>query len=229
MNREQIILKNITYAYPGQSPVFCGLNLVVYKGEYLVLTGPNGSAKTTLLKIILGLLQPREGYVEIKAGPEKNRSVFGYVPQRSASHNPGFPATVAEAVGSPIKLPFARKQLVQQILAKVDLLEKKNTLLGCLSGGQLQRVFITRALVNNPQILVLDEPFVNLDRQSQNDFLDLLVRLNKEGMTLLLVTHDLTPIAGHASRIFRMTRGKLRETGLGESSGKDCLDGITAI
>lgn len=229
MNREQIILKDITYAYPGHLPVFSRLNLAVYKGEFLVLTGPNGSAKTTLLKIILGLLQPQEGYVEIKTGTEKRGSVFGYVPQKSSSHNPGFPATVAEAVGSPIRLSSSRKQLVPQILAKVDLLEKKNTLLRCLSGGQLQRVFIARALISNPQILVLDEPFVNLDRQSQNDFFNLLIRLNEEGVTLLLVTHDLTPIAGHASRIFRLTKGKLRETGLWDSPGKDCFDGITAI
>lgn len=107
-----------------------------------------------------------------------------------------------------------KKQLVDEAIRRAGLWEKRTSLLGTLSGGQFQRVMIARALISSPRLLFLDEPFAGLDTAAQADFLDLLASLNKEGLTILLVTHDPEPILEHASRFLLLRGGQLEEIDL---------------
>lgn len=210
MSKVLIDLNQVTFGYPGGQPVLRDVTLQVMEGDYLVILGSNGAAKTTLLKIMLGLLKPQQGTVELTA-TEKGRPK-GYIPQKATSINPGFPATVAEVVT--LNAPPQSKQkklLVEEALRRVDLWEKRFSLLGTLSGGQLQRVMIARSLISSPHLLFLDEPFTGLDTTSQADFLQLISRLNKEGLTILLVTHDLEPVSQRANRFLYLHNGQLKE------------------
>ncbi len=205
-----ITLKHLSFAYPGGSYVLEDINLTVFEGELLVILGPNGAAKTTLLKLMLGLLKPQKGFVELDI---PTKPVMSYIPQKSATFNPGFPATVEEVV----KLQIAVKgkparELVHWALEKADLLDKRNVLIGSLSGGQFQRMLIARSLINNPHILFLDEPTAGLDVEAQEDFLSLLVKLNKEGLTIVMVTHDAYPVFEYASRFVYVSKGKIKVT-----------------
>lgn len=209
-----LTLHNISFAYPGHHPVLRDINLTVYEGEYLVVLGPNGSAKTTLLKLMLGLLKPFQGSVTIE---QSAKAAISYLPQKSPSLNPGFPATVEEVIlmqvfsqkktGPPTGAPMGEAK-VEEILDKVALSPKKKSLLATLSGGQFQRVLIARALVNNPRLLILDEPTVGLDSESLEDFLQLLAALKEEGLTIVMVTHDPAAVLEHASRFFHISRGQ---------------------
>lgn len=210
MKNALIKLENVTFAYPGSQPVLRNINLEVQPGDFLVILGSNGAAKTTLLKIMLGLLKPQYGSVHFNS--QLKGQGKGYIPQKNSGINPGFPATVEEVValnitpGSPEK-----KSLIQEALEKVGLWEKKEQLLGTLSGGQMQKVMIARALIAAPQLLFLDEPFTGLDAASQKDFMELISRLNQEGLTILLVTHDLQPVAQRANRFLSLYNGQLKE------------------
>jgi zinc transport system ATP-binding protein len=207
MNKENIIkLNEISFAYPGQEKVLLNISLEIYRGEFLVLMGPNGAAKTTLLRLVLGLLKPLQGTIEMARD-----TVLGYIPQK-ALFNPGFPATVMEAVMLQAKPGNkANKSLVEQSLKKVNLWEKRASHLGNLSGGQFQRMLIARSLINIPRVLILDEPFTGLDSQGQEEYLNLLIRLNREGLTIIMVTHDPAPILDCASRFFFLSGGTIRE------------------
>lgn len=216
--KENIIqLRNVTFAYPGHLPILDEINLEIKAGEFVIIFGPNGSAKTTLFKIMLGLLKPQKGTVKIGTSPALPPTI-SYLPQKT-SFNQGFPATVGEVLelsGKKNKFDknYSRKHLQQQIktvLEKVALQEKSNSLLGTLSGGQLQRVFLARALLNNPQIIFLDEPANNLDVQGQEELYQLLHNLHQEGLTILTVTHDLNPVLDYASRFLFVNQKKITE------------------
>ena len=212
-----IQLEKITFAYPGNSPILEEINLEIKAGEFVIIFGPNGSAKTTLLKIMLGLLKPQKGTVNMGTSPTLPPTI-SYLPQKT-SFNQGFPATVREVLelsGQKNKFDknYSRKHLQQQIrtvLKKVKLQEKSNSLLGTLSGGQLQRVFLARALLNNPQIIFLDEPANNLDAQAQEELYQLLHHLHQEGLTILTVTHDLNPLLDYATRFLFVNQKKITE------------------
>lgn len=206
--RETIIqLKDITFAYPGNPPVLEDINLDINMGDFVIVLGPNGSAKTTLLKIILGLLKPQKGTVHIGT-TQGSIPKIGYLPQKTTFFNRSFPATVREILEITNK---KNRQQINAILEKVELKEKKHTLLGNLSGGQLQRVFLARTLLNNPQIIILDEPTNNLDQLAQKELCRLLVNLHKEGLTILMVTHDLATIQEYASRFLYVAQKKVTE------------------
>lgn len=212
MNKELIVADHITFAYPGNPPVLINISLAVRAGEFLVITGPNGAAKTTLLKLMLGLLQPQEGAIHVKELAPGLKPVIGYVPQKSWTFNPGFPATVEEVVALHLRYPQkARQKLVDPVLEKLGLIEKRDCLLGTLSGGQLQRVYIARALINAPQILFLDEPAASLDTQAQEDFRRLIASLNQEGITIVMVSHDPEAFRENASRFVKLSLGALVE------------------
>ncbi|MGI6588770.1 MAG: metal ABC transporter ATP-binding protein [Peptococcia bacterium] len=212
-----IQLEKITFAYPGNSPILEEINLEIKAGEFVIIFGPNGSAKTTLLKIMLGLLKPQKGTVNMGTSSTLPPTI-SYLPQKT-SFNQGFPATVREVLelsGQKNKFDknYSRKHLQQQIrnvLKKVKLQEKSNSLLGTLSGGQLQRVFLARALLNNPQIVFLDEPANNLDAQAQKELYKLLYELNQVDLTILTVTHDLQPVLNYATRFLLVNQKKITE------------------
>lgn len=207
MTAEKLItLDKISFAYRGQEKVIQDISLEIYKGEFLAFMGPNGAAKTTLLKLMLGLLKPAQGIIDIK-----KHTVLGYIPQKSF-FNPGFPATVMEVILLQAQPKNKKiKPLIEDALKKVNLWDKRHSLLGTLSGGQFQRMLIARSLINNPQVLFLDEPFTGLDQNGQEEYLNLLIKLNREGINIIMVTHDPAPISDCASRFFFLSGGRIRE------------------
>ncbi|MCR4441453.1 MAG: metal ABC transporter ATP-binding protein [Peptococcaceae bacterium] len=220
MNEDAVLIRDITFSYPKGAPVLANLSLTVRRGEFLVLTGPNGSGKTTLLKIMLGLLNPQAGLVRVNTPPGRGKNRIGYVPQISSTYNQGFPATVEEVIAAHLPFVFpGRREAINKVLEKVGLREKRKCLLGSLSGGQLQRVNIARALVVGPDMLLLDEPYTGLDAQAQADFTSLLFALHEESLTVVMVTHDPAPFLGRASRVIRIEKGRAIETAVKPESG----------
>jgi len=204
-------IRNLSFSY-NNNLVLDKINLEVHSGDYLGIVGPNGAGKSTLLKIMLGLLANFSGQVKLFGVDIANfsdRSKIAYVPQQVTNFDMRFPLTVRETVAMG---RYARRglfhhltkedySLVDQALNQVKMSEYQHKLIGDLSGGQAQRIFIARALVGQPEIIFLDEPTTGVDQSAQNDFYTLLKDLNHRlGLTLVLVSHDierLTKEAGH--------------------------------
>lgn len=180
---------------------------------FMGLVGPNGGGKTTLIKIILGLIKPDEGSVYLLDKPIdtfKDWNRIGFVSQKANTFNRGFPATVFEvvAMGLTAKIGyfrFMKKNHKEKVLAAIEQVGMSDYAyhnIGNLSGGQQQRVFIARALVSEPELLILDEPTVGIDYKNVERFYDLLHELNvKKNLTLLLVTHDTGAMTKHATNV----------------------------
>ena len=204
--KEIITLKNVFFSYT-KKPFLENINLSVSEKEFVGIIGPNGGGKTTLLKLILGILTPDSGTVELFGnGVKKNRKKVGYLSQFK-DIDFDFPITVYEVVllgrlkGSLFN--FYSKEdhrLVDNSLKRLGLWESRNKKLGDLSGGQKQRVFVARALVNSPEILVLDEPMSNLDISIQEELYEILKELNKK-MAIIVVDHDLEMIQKYVSKV----------------------------
>jgi len=183
------------------------ISLVVQKGEYSAVIGPNGGGKTTLIRLLLGLEKKSKGSIKLFGQKQKAFKAWdkiGYVPQRVSQIDRFFPATVEEVVkmGRTAKRGlFTResqddRDAVESAMVKMDVLKLRQKLVGELSGGQRQRVMIARALASEPEVLILDEPNTGVDMVSQNRFYTLLRELNKkDGMTILFITHDIGVIA----------------------------------
>ena len=192
----------------GGTKVLQGVSLSVYEGDFLAVLGPNGGGKTTLLKIILGLVKPTSGTVTVFGGPPGHAAGrIGYVPQ-SIFFDREFPISAWDVV---MMGRLARKKLLQrygsadrqkaaEAIEITGLSGLRNRRIGALSGGELQRVLIARALAGEPELLLLDEPTASIDPEMKSTIYDLLDRL-KERHTIVLVTHDTGTIARHISRI----------------------------
>ena len=174
-------LENVWVHYDTVS-VLEDINLSIMRDDFMGIIGPNGGGKTTLLKVILGLVKPSKGKVTVLGGgPEENRKFIGYVPQYS-HFDRDFPISVQEVVlmgrsgqvGLMKRFSREDKILALQALETVDMLEFKDRQIGKLSGGQQQRVFIARALVSEPKLLLLDEPTASVDMPMQTEFYELL-------------------------------------------------------
>ncbi|MCM1981930.1 metal ABC transporter ATP-binding protein [Lyngbya confervoides] len=183
-------------------PVLEAVNLTVKQGDFIGLIGPNGGGKTTFFKVLLGLLAPWQGTVEIMdCAVRQGRRYVGYVPQQ-VDCDRAFPVTAWDVVmmgrlGHRSILQRYTRQDAQQVslaLQSVDLLHLKNRAVGTLSGGQRKRVYIARALATEPQILLLDEPLASIDPQMETHIYDLLKTLN-ERITILMISHDIGAIA----------------------------------
>lgn len=210
-------IKNVTYRYHDE-PVLENINLRMNKGDFLGVLGPNGSGKSTLLKLILRLLKLQKGEIFLYGQPIDSFNQWekiGFVSQKANSFNTGFPATVYEVVRSGLTkktgmFHFFPKDTKQKVIRALKLMEMEEYLernIGELSGGQQQRVFIARAIVSNPEILILDEPTVGIDANRVANFYRLMERLNKEEkMTLILVTHDFGSITNKLSHIAYLNR-----------------------
>ncbi|MEM7792569.1 MAG: metal ABC transporter ATP-binding protein [Verrucomicrobiota bacterium] len=181
------------------------IDLTILQGDRLAVIGPNGAGKTTLLRLLLGLESPSEGSVFWS----EPRSQIGYVPQR-LDFDASFPLTVEEflAVNNPKSgiwlggVPRKIKKDITIALAKTGASEVKRQLIGTLSGGQLQRTLIASALLQNPKVLILDEPSASIDKQGAKDLQKLLFDLNKsERITLVFVSHDLHLVSELANRV----------------------------
>ncbi len=204
-------IKNLTYRYE-QENVLEDINLCIPKGAFIGLVGPNGSGKSTLIKLLLGLLKVQDGEINLFGVSSKSfhqRFKIGYVSQKANSFNTGFPATVSEVVGMGLvsKMGLFRffrkhdKEKIMQALKTVGMENYAGRNIGELSGGQQQRVFIARALVSDPELLILDEPTVGIDTNNVKSFYGLLNKLHEGGITILLVTHDIGTITEQATHI----------------------------
>jgi zinc transport system ATP-binding protein len=202
MNDNSIIsLHDISYSYEGKT-VLDHVNFTIPRGAFVGLLGPNGGGKTTLIKLILGILKPDSGSISLFNKPIeqfKDWSKIGFVSQKSNSFNKEFPATVYEVVSTGLTSKvgyfkfFTEKHKVQikKAIELVGMGDYAYQNIGNLSGGQQQRVFIARSLVSQPELLILDEPTVGVDVENVKRFYELLHDLNRnQGITLLLVTHD---------------------------------------
>jgi len=205
LNHEEIItLSGITFGYSMKKAVLEGINLTIRRGQYVGLLGPSGSGKTTLLKIMIGLIKPWHGTVKVSARPQSdsNRLSVGYVPQvETVDWN--FPVTVREVVAMGIwnqrgKAPWIIKHVRDELdntLESLGIGEYGSRQISELSGGEQQRVFLARALIRNPDILILDEPASGVDYNTREKILGNLNDLHLKGMTIILTTHDLAGIA----------------------------------
>ncbi|WP_077618825.1 metal ABC transporter ATP-binding protein [Bacillus sinesaloumensis] len=207
-----LTIKDLSFRYDEQT-VLEDIHLLVPKGSFLAIVGPNGSGKTTLLKSILGLVKLQSGSIELFGTPiSKFREwpKIGFVSQKANSFNSGFPATVFEVVSSGLTaklglfrfLKHEHRKKVIKALQSVGMEEFLNRNIGELSGGQQQRVFIARALVSEPELLILDEPTVGVDAQTVQAFYNMLEDINKnKGITLILVTHDVGTVSEKVSHV----------------------------
>jgi zinc transport system ATP-binding protein len=205
-------VERLTFAYQA-TPVLQDVTFAIASREFVSVVGPNGGGKTTLLKLMLGLLQPQSGTVRIFGKPPlRVRERIGYVPQH-AQFDPQFPVAALDVVlmgrlGISAAFGPARsadRRAALQALDEVGLADYARRPLPALSGGQRQRVLIARALASEPELLLLDEPTANLDIAVQGDFLELLHKLN-ERMTILLVSHDVGFVSQHVRTVICVAR-----------------------
>ena len=205
-------IEQVAFSYNDQV-VLENVNLKIFEGDFVAMIGPNGGGKTTLLKLILGLLRPSKGKIHIfDRPPQKTSYLIGYVPQ-DVHINQNFPITAMDVVLMGKLLPGQRWQRNplkdrQEAMAALHHMEMEafaDTKIGELSGGQRQRIFIARALVTSPRLLLLDEPTASIDSKGQADFFRLLETLNKK-MTILMVSHDLLAISRHVKSVACVNR-----------------------
>ncbi|MEJ5304087.1 MAG: metal ABC transporter ATP-binding protein [Bacteroidales bacterium] len=197
-------IKNLTAGYNGK-PILRNVNLTVREGDFIGIIGPNGGGKTTLIKTIAGLLPPVSGEIIFHFGDSKG---LGYLPQVN-TFDKRFPITTEEVILSGLmgkkgifgKYTADDKKYVEKLMEKLRAGHLKGKSIGSLSGGQMQRVFLARALVARPALLLLDEPSTYADNQFEAELYELLKELNEEGLTILMVSHDLGIIPAYVKSI----------------------------
>jgi zinc transport system ATP-binding protein len=207
MKNEIIRIENLSFDY-GDHRALEDINLTVYDDDFLGIIGPNGGGKSTLLKIILGLLIPTGGTISLfDKNPKEGRKYVGYVPQYTLVDR-NFPINVEQVIlsGRIGHTDFLRRyseadrKIAGKAMNIMGIEDIRNIQIGKLSGGQLQRVLIARALATEPKLLLLDEPTSNIDVQAETDFYDFLHELS-EKMAIILVTHDTGAISSHVKTI----------------------------
>ena len=192
-------------------PALENITVSIKKNEFVSVIGPNGGGKTTFLKIILGLLRPQEGEVRVLGiSPRPGSLSIGYLPQY-ISFDRSFPISVFDIVlmgrySRPLT-GYSNKDadMVKESLTTVGMLDSIHRQIGTLSGGELQRVFLARALVKSPQLLLLDEPITSIDLEMRASFYDLLSELKKR-MTIILVTHDVSVVSAYVDSVACLNR-----------------------
>lgn len=200
-------VSHLTFRYNGREALE-NITFHLHESERVAVVGPNGAGKSTLLKVVAGVLQPTSGEVNIYGSHPDKHVCIGYIPQRSQV-DWNFPVTVADVVmmGRSAKLgPFSwpRKkdwEFVQHALETVEIADLASRQIGQLSGGQQQRMFIARALAQESELMLMDEPLTGLDAPSQEGILNLLDRLKQERVTVMVATHDLDQAASHFDRV----------------------------
>jgi len=213
MNNKETALEvnNVSFSF-GSTKVLSNISFHIEKGDFLAILGPNGSGKTTLIKLMMGIYPTTRGSIKI-LGKELNNFVdwskLGYVPQKASSIEQQFPATVEEVVAMgllsqkkfPKILNSEDKKKVLHALKEVNMTQYATRRIGELSGGQQQRVLIAKALIGNPEIIILDEPTTGVDQESQTKFYELLHNLNNKGITIILISHDIGRITQYVTKI----------------------------
>lgn len=210
MSEPVVELRGVTFGY-GAIPVVQDINLHLHPGQFAGLLGPSGSGKTTILKLILGMLTPQRGTVFVNGRDLQGRPSrrVGYVPQLETI-DWNFPVTVEQVVlmgriQQMNWLPWASsadRRAAHEIMARLGIADLRARHIRDLSGGQQQRTFLARALLAEPELLVLDEPTAGVDMGTQESVLRLLAELNRHGVTILMTTHDLNAAAAHIPWVF---------------------------
>ncbi|MGG5314599.1 metal ABC transporter ATP-binding protein [Enterococcus sp. AZ072] len=210
-----IQVENLSFYYDDE-PVLENVSYHVDPGEFVILTGENGAAKSTLIKATLGLLKPSSGQVTIaKQNTAGGKLQMGYIPQQVASFNAGFPSTVLELVNSGRypkgkwfkKLTERDHAHVKKALEAVGMWNMRHKRVGELSGGQKQRISLARIFANDPDLFILDEPTTGMDEHSRNNFYELLQHsAHEHGKSILMITHDHDDIKGYVDRQIRLVR-----------------------
>lgn len=208
-------MKQVVFGY-SESPCLDDVNLTIASGEFVAVTGPNGAAKTTLLKLMLGLIKPWSGQIQrSRLAVHGNKLVIGYVPQQMASFNSGFPSKVMEWVRSG---RWSRKRwyerlneedhhVVEQVLRQVGMWNHRDRRIGELSGGQKQRMGVARSLAMEPDLFILDEPTTGMDAESRQAFYELMDQQVKEhGRSVVMVTHGLEEVLPKIDRVIELKR-----------------------
>ena len=200
-------INNVSFRYD-RDPVLEDVSLQVDQGQFVGVVGPNGGGKTTLLKMMLGFLQPDSGSIRVFGKPpNKVVSLIGYVPQYSAL-DLEFPISVIDVVlmgllgSSPQLGRYSKsdKQTAENVLSQVEMADLRNRQFGELSGGQRQRVLIARALAGNPKLLIMDEPTSHVDSLSQKQIFNLLQQINQH-CTIIVVSHDLSIVPIYVTQV----------------------------
>ncbi len=213
---KQIEIKNLNVSI--STPILSDINAIINEGDFVGIVGPNGGGKTTLIKSILGLINLTSGQIKIFGKDLKEFNDYGqigYLPQKNTHINQLFPISVEEVISLgllgnkkfPKRLERSDKKKISDVikLLNIGTLQKKT--LNELSGGQQQKVFLARALVNQPKILIFDEPSTALDPKSREDFFKMIIKINQEKKTtILLVTHDTGYIGQYANKIMYLDR-----------------------
>lgn len=219
---KMIEVENLSFNYGGE-PILRGISFSVWQGDFVGVIGQNGTGKSTLLRLLLGQITPTSGNISL-LGKDihryRHQAQIGYVSQATLAANASFPATAEEVVRANLfaqiglmRFPKQRHRAqARQALESVGMQAYADRLIGNLSGGQLQRVMIARGLVNQPKLMLLDEPTSGIDAGSADSLHELLLRLNRQtGLTIVMVTHDLGRIFQSAHRILSLEEGLLQE------------------
>lgn len=224
----KIIETKKLFVHYGETEALQDVSFAIEKGDFVGLAGPNGAGKTTLIKAVLGLLPISKGKIELFGRTKEKFNEWGkigYLPQKFSTINALFPATVDEVVilgllsqkKFPKRITLSDQKKVSDILEKLNITKLKNRMLFELSGGQQQKVLLARALVSNPEILILDEPSTALDPQSRESFFQLIRKLNKQnGIAIILITHDTGYVGQYANKLLYIDRkliffGKIKD------------------
>lgn len=212
-----IVCDRMSFRY-GADPILQNISFTIERGDYVGLVGGNGSGKTTLLKLLLGLLKQTEGEIkidDITVNDFRHWEKIGYVPQNVFRSDLGFPATVREVIesghlrgGQDFWCRFGSRNCneVAEAAERSGISHLLDKRIGELSGGERQRVFIARALVSQPELLVLDEPTTGIDAETEEKFYAFLSELNRTGMTIILVSHDLEAITRQVKTVICLNR-----------------------
>ena len=205
MTLKAVEINNLSIKYNEQL-VLNDINFSIEENDFVAIIGPNGGGKSTLLKVILGILTPNTGEVKVFGKePKKARDLMGYLPQ-NLDFDRDFPINVFETVltgryhGLFKNYTKEDREVVLHALKDVEMQDFKDRQISKLSGGQMQRVFIARAIVREPKLLIMDEPMASIDPEMQNSFYELMSRL-KDKMAIVLVSHDVGAVSTHVDKI----------------------------
>lgn len=214
MNNKVIEITGLTVGYDDKPNVLKNVNLDVFQNDFLGIIGPNGGGKTTLLKTILGLLKPTSGCISFfDKGIKKNKINIGYLPQINQIDKK-FPISVYDVILSGLTMPNgllasyskAQKEKVKEVAGHMGLNDLLDRSIGALSGGQLQRALLGRAIVDNPSLLVLDEPNTYVDKRFETNFYSLLEEIN-QNTAIILVSHDVGTVISLVKNIACVNEG----------------------
>ncbi len=211
MSKSVLRAEKISFSYDGITPTLKDVSFDLHEGESLGVLGPNGGGKTTLMKIVVGLLSPQSGSIFFDEQKADKRHYpyhsFSYVPQHSEL-NSILPVKVSEYMGfaKAIYKNITEKEM-DELLELVGILHKKESLISSLSGGEKQRVLLARALVNHPKLLLLDEPTKGLDSSGQDQLLSIIEKIKQRDKTaVMIVDHNINQIIRHCHKILCLNR-----------------------